>query len=171
MLQLLSIVFLRPPPSSPPVNSYDSRRYFPLLVTPDGPSANPILPEASVIAWLRNGAQRDTGDAVPPIPKGLRAYFSGSIGHAHVRDLIFNHATGAPASVTAFSPAPPSFVPQSGPLSLLALGLALCRILTNAQLKAKARNTHIQPQVNSFHRRTLLTNRAVLIPAGSVLLP
>ena len=35
VLQLLSIIFLRPPPSSPPVNSYDSRTYSPLLVTPD----------------------------------------------------------------------------------------------------------------------------------------
>ena len=70
-----------------------------------GPSANPILPEASVIAWLRNGAlmvtQRDTGNAVPPIPKGLRAYFSGSIGHAHVSDLIFNHSADNQSALTA----------------------------------------------------------------------
>ena len=45
--------------------------------------------------------QRDTGDAVPPVPKGLRAYFSGSIGHAHVSDLIFNHSADNQSALTA----------------------------------------------------------------------
>ena len=37
------------------------------------------------------------------IPKGLRAYFSGSISHAHVRDLIFNNVADDQSALSAFA--------------------------------------------------------------------
>ena len=35
---------------------------------------------------------RDTGADIPDIPRGLRSYFSDTLGHAQIQDLIFQHA-------------------------------------------------------------------------------
>ena len=72
-----------------------------------GQSANPIPPEPLVVVWLRNGApmvtHRDTSADTPDIPKGLRAYFSGTISHDQAQDLIFHHTADDQNALKVFT--------------------------------------------------------------------